>query len=469
MELDPANPLREVRVKLARAAAASVPRAAAEAGVRVVVPGHPVFAPSSVKQGARKESNLAKVRHVVAVASGKGGVGKSSVAVNLAAAFAGMGARTGVLDADVHGPSLPTMLVPKEGGKWKVTRSEATGSVEPVFVTVPSLITGAGAGATTTTNTDKTPDSAVLKAMSFGFVSPGTGGKGTRDASSQDWRRGRGPSAAMMRGPMASRTAVQLATHTEWGELDVLVVDLPPGTGDVHLELCQKLSLDAAVVVTTPQELSFVDVARGIDMLEALKVPVVALVENMSWFTCDECDKRHYPFGEGHLDRLANAYGVPHVFSLPLLPALSACGDAGAPFVSSLPSPSRDAAAAKEAFQYLTRAVSHEMVRSAVFRNSMRPRVSYDATSKNIVLHLIDPDSAREVTIPAMEFRKRLRVVEEMLGMKLEDLKPEHCVPTKIEPKGNYAVGISWADGHDVGIYPHDSIIKAAEAFAGES
>jgi len=417
-EIDPASPLRRVRQAILQQARAVEPSA--------VVPPHP-----RPRHHVKRAQGLSNVEHVVCVSSGKGGVGKSTVATNLAVRFAQLGARTGLFDADVHGPSLPTMMVPRNGGSWKVTKSN--GMVSPV------LLHG-------------------VTCMSFGFVGPGTGGRGQRmdgvDASV------RGPSAAMMRGPMASKTVEELCATTDWGELDVLVVDLPPGTGDVHLALCQRLQFNGAVIVTTPQELSFVDVARGIDMLEALKVPVFAAVENLSWFACRH-GERHFPFGKGHLDRLRDAYGIPHVVALPMLADASHAGDAGVPLVVT----HHDGEAA-ETYTALCQAVSHEMVRKAELGALLRPSVSYDAERKLIVARFFDADGAVELTLPPLELRRRLGVVDKMLKV---GALPADLAPMAIAPKGNYAVTIQWSSGGDAhSIYSFDAIRKAAVDYAKE-
>jgi Mrp family chromosome partitioning ATPase len=189
---------------------------------------------------AGQASATRHVEHVVAVSSCKGGVGKSTVAVGLALSLAKRGLRVGLLDADIYGPSLPAMLRPRDPA---VRKADRPGVVHP-------LIGPHG-----------------LKMLSFGFVSPSAGVQGAG---------GRG--AAVLRGPIASRVVTQLVAGTEWGDLDYLIVDMPPGTGDVQITLCQSLPLTGAVVVTTPHDLSLTDAAKGIAMFQNLKVPTLALV-----------------------------------------------------------------------------------------------------------------------------------------------------------------------------------------------
>ncbi|RMD78904.1 MAG: iron-sulfur cluster carrier protein ApbC, partial [Lentisphaerae bacterium] len=235
---------------------------------------------------------LVNVRRILGVSSCKGGVGKSTVAVNLAFALQQSGARVGIFDADVYGPSLPTMV------KVDDTRvmQKPNGLLTPVE----------GPGG--------------IKMMSFGYVQQG-------DAD--------GP--VIMRGPMVSQVIQQLLHGADWGELDYLVLDLPPGTGDIVLTICQVVPLDGAVIVTTPQKISMIDVVKGIRMFNRLDVPVIAVVENMAYFTCDKCESRHELFGQGARQQLIDQFGIQNAFELPLIPALAAACDSGTPFVVKAP------------------------------------------------------------------------------------------------------------------------------------
>jgi ATP-binding protein involved in chromosome partitioning len=227
-------------------------------------------------------------RHVVAVASSKGGVGKSTVAVNLAAALAQSGQRAGLLDADIHGPNIPLMLgIPDE-------RPIAFG--EHIFP----------------------PTAHGITVMSMGFLVPGE-------------------AAVMWRGPMLHQALRQMLRDVMWGNLDFLIVDLPPGTGDVQLTLSQSLPLTGAVLVTTPQELVLADVIRGGDMFRQLEVPVLGLVENMSHYVCRHCGEIEAIFGEGGGERLSQRLGAPLLAQVPLDSAVRAGGDAGQPVVLAAP------------------------------------------------------------------------------------------------------------------------------------
>ena len=268
--------------------------------------------------GAKAPPSLQHVGALVAISSCKGGVGKSTVATNVAFALAELGGRVGLLDADVHGPSLPSLVALPEGTLPLLQKAENK-------LLQPPLVGG-------------------VRLMSYGFIAKG--------ASS-----GRVP-AAVMRGPMVGKVVQQMLAGTEWGELDVLLVDLPPGTGDVQLTLCQTYGLTAALVVTTPQRLARVDVEKGIDMFKELNVPICGLVENMSYFT-DPRGETHHPFGKTQLERVASYAGVgaAETTRLPIEEAVSEACDDGVPLVLSRPQ-SAAARALREAAARLAHAVA---------------------------------------------------------------------------------------------------------------
>ena len=268
--------------------------------------------------GAKAPPSLQHVGALVAISSCKGGVGKSTVATNVAFALAELGGRVGLLDADVHGPSLPSLVALPEGTLPLLQKAENK-------LLQPPLVGG-------------------VRLMSYGFIAKG--------ASS-----GRVP-AAVMRGPMVGKVVQQMLAGTEWGELDVLLVDLPPGTGDVQLTLCQTYGLTAALVITTPQRLARVDVEKGIDMFKELNVPICGLVENMSYFT-DPRGETHHPFGKTQLERVASYAGVgaAETTRLPIEEAVSEACDDGVPLVLSRPQ-SAAARALREAAARLAHAVA---------------------------------------------------------------------------------------------------------------
>ncbi len=236
---------------------------------------------------------LPRIRNVIAVGSGKGGVGKSTTAVNLALALAAEGAQVGVLDADVYGPSIPTML-----GLTGKPESPDGKSIEPMRAH-------------------------GIEAMSIGLM--------VEQDTPMIWR-----------GPMATSALTQLLEQTLWGanaaqHLDYLIVDLPPGTGDIQLTLAQKIPVAGALVVTTPQDVATMDARKAIRMFEKVQVPVLGLVENMAVHVCTQCGHAEHVFGEGGAGRMASHYGVTLLGSLPLEIGIREQGDAGVPIVVSAP------------------------------------------------------------------------------------------------------------------------------------
>jgi ATP-binding protein involved in chromosome partitioning len=231
---------------------------------------------------------LPQVRNIIAVGSGKGGVGKSTVAVNLALALAAEGASVGVLDADIYGPSVPMML-----GLSGRPDSPDGKSIEPMRAH-------------------------GLQAMSIGLL------------VDQD-------TPMIWRGPMATSALTQLLNDTRWDGLDYLVVDLPPGTGDIQLTMAQKIPVAGAVVVTTPQDIATLDARKALKMFEKLGIAVLGLVENMAVHVCSNCGHAEHVFGAGGGERMAAQYGVPLLGSLPLDAAIREQGDAGTPVVAAQP------------------------------------------------------------------------------------------------------------------------------------
>lgn len=231
---------------------------------------------------------MKNIKKIIGVASGKGGVGKSTVAVNLALALAKIGSRVGILDADIYGPSQPMMLnalgvrpALKEGGLEPVTRHG-------------------------------------LQSMSIGYLI---------DASAP----------MVWRGPMIGKALQQLLSDTLWDELDYLVVDLPPGTGDVQLTLCQKIPVSGIVIVTTPQDLALSDVRRACEMFQKLNVPILGVVENMSVYHCPKCGHEEHLFGDGGGEKLAEQYGLNTLGAIPLDIRIREMTDSGNPPVVNEP------------------------------------------------------------------------------------------------------------------------------------
>lgn len=228
-------------------------------------------------------SLLANVRHILAVASGKGGVGKSTVTANLAVALAQKGLRVGVLDADIYGPSMNLMFDVKEDPR---------------------------------VNPDKT-------------IFPVTVAEGIRVVSMAMFAES--DQAVVWRGPMASQMIRNFLSRVHWGQLDVLLLDMPPGTGDIQLTITQMAPLRGSLIVTTPQEVSVLDARKGLRMFQSVNVPVLGIVENMSYFVCDSCSKHHYIFRSGGGESVARELGIPFLAEIPLEGTVADGGDEGAP------------------------------------------------------------------------------------------------------------------------------------------
>jgi len=231
---------------------------------------------------------LSGVRHVVAVASGKGGVGKSTTAVNLALGLRLQGLKVGILDADVHGPSLPTLL--------NLTQKPRLGPDRRILP-VPSQ---------------------GLMAMSMGLM--------VDEETAMIWR-----------GPMVTSAITQMLAEVDWGTLDVLIVDMPPGTGDAQLALAQGARLAGAVIVSTPQDLALIDARRGVAMFRKVDVPILGVIENMAYFLCPDCGGRHAPFGQGGAEAEASRLGVPFLGAVPLDMDLRLASDRGQPITARDP------------------------------------------------------------------------------------------------------------------------------------
>ncbi|MCH5217366.1 MAG: Mrp/NBP35 family ATP-binding protein [Muribaculaceae bacterium] len=258
-----------------------------ELGPEVEVSVSPKYNVEKTKEP--KEKPLKNVKYKIGISSGKGGVGKSTVAANLAVALASQGFKVGLLDADIFGPSVPKMFGVEDEGLYMVNQ-EGRDWIEPV-------------------------EKYGVKMLSIGFV--------------VDKRK-----AVVWRGTMASNALRQLITDAWWGDLDFFLIDLPPGTSDIHLTLVQTLDLDGAIIVTTPQEVALADARKGVEMFQndKINVPVLGIVENMAWFTpLTHPEEKYYIFGNGGGVRLADELHVPLLAQIPLVAEICEKADAGAP------------------------------------------------------------------------------------------------------------------------------------------
>jgi ATP-binding protein involved in chromosome partitioning len=261
----------------------------------------------SAQETQPKETLIPGVKHVIAVSSGKGGVGKSTVAANLACALAQTGAKVGLLDADLYGPNIPMMMGSTTGPEQK------DGKIVPV-------------------------ESYGVKLISMAFLVP--------EEAPLVWR-----------GPMVHQYLQAFFRDVLWGELDYLLIDLPPGTGDVQLSLAQMVPLAGAITVTTPQEVALYDVRKGMAMFQKVNVPLLGIVENMSHFVCGHCGERTDIFSSGGGERAAEKLGIPFLGRIPIDPAIRDGGDTGHPIVMANPQ-SPQAAAFRDIAQKLTKTLT---------------------------------------------------------------------------------------------------------------
>lgn len=318
------DPFIKSVVKSAQAAIHAFASPDAVAQINVKTPQAPA--------AAEAQPVLPGVRNIIGVSSGKGGVGKSTVAANLAVALAAEGYKVGLLDADIFGPSVPRMFG-IEGEQLYMHEVDGRNLIIPV-------------------------ERYGVKLLSIGLVIDPD-------------------KAALWRGSMASNALKQLIEQADWGELDYFLIDMPPGTSDIHLTLVQTLGITGALVVTTPQEVALADARKGIAMFREprINVPVLGIVDNMAWFTPEtHPDERYYIFGnDANVDRVAAEYGVPVLARIPLVAAVGDHNDAGLPIVADTPN------AASQAFTHL----AHVAIEAINERNSqLPPTIKVDVTHK---------------------------------------------------------------------------------------
>jgi ATP-binding protein involved in chromosome partitioning len=395
-------------------------------------------------QPAVVAEKLPGIRHIVAVGSGKGGVGKSTVSVNLALALQQLGGRVGLVDADILGPSIPGMLGIPTGQPPAQT---------PEGRMIPAERHG-------------------LKAVSMGML--------TGDDN-----------PAVLRGPMVGKYLKMFVGGVQWGPLDYLILDLPPGTGDTQLTLAQSMPLSGVVIVTTPQDVSLKIARRGLRMFEKVQVPILGIVENMRTFTCPHCGQSTDIFRRGGGERMCRELGVPFLGALPLDADVVTCGDEGRPIVVDQPksvSSQVYAAIAAALVEQLHAAVtvlkpfvwkwdSNEGA-PAWMEGAVRP-----AGSRNtpIGLRRRDPrtlsmlwEDGHRDDFDVRDLRLACHCalcIEEMSGRKLLDPKTVRAdvSPRQIVSIGNYAIGFDWNDGHNSGIHSFNDLRALGESAAAKS
>ena len=387
-------------------------------------------------------NKLPGFRDIIAVASGKGGVGKSTVAVNLAIALSGGGSRVGLVDADVHGPTIPGMLGIPFDGRPRATEDGRM---------IPAERHG-------------------IMAVSMGLL---------RDDDNP----------AILRGPMVSKYLQMLVGQVDWGELDYLILDLPPGTGDTQLTLAQSLQLSGAVIVTTPQDVSLKIARRGLRMFETVNVPILGVIENMSTFTCPRCKTDTDVFGHGGGEQMSADLGVTFLGAIPLDAAIVTGGDTGRPVVVDRPE-----SAASMTFQRIAERLDRELHGNTTTR--LRPfRWAWDTGAGAPQWLEAETDPQGSPTTP-LGFARRdpqtlsalwedgrldqldvrdLRLacrcaacIEELSGRALLDARTiaPGITPRAITSVGNYAINVAWSDGHDTGIYSH-GYLRSLGDFSG--
>jgi len=360
----------------------------------------PGAGPGGRPAGGPRTTAVPGIKHMIAVASGKGGVGKSTTAVNLALAFQANGLKAGILDADVYGPSQPKLL-------------GLTG--QPQLGPDKKLVPMVGYG---------------LKCMSMGFM--------VEEGTPVIWR-----------GPMVVQALTQMLRDVDWGELDVLVIDMPPGTGDVQLTIVQQVPLSGAIIVSTPQDLALIDARKGLNMFRRTDVPVLGIIENMSYFICTKCGERHEIFGHGGAEAEAKHLGVPLLGAVPLHIDIRQRSDSGEPIVATEPGSSHAQVFAEIAAKAWAELLASEGRRPEPPKLTLADEGrTLDVAFATATYHL--PAEMLRVMSPSAEVQGHSPDERVTVGGK------RNVRITELSPIGNYAVRIKFDDGHDTGLFTWD-------------
>jgi ATP-binding protein involved in chromosome partitioning len=364
-------------------------RAAAQAGAG---------APRARAGGGRQVAGVPGVKHMIAVASGKGGVGKSTTAVNLALGFRAIGLKAGILDADIYGPSQPRLL-------------GLTG--RPQVVAGKTMMPMQGYG---------------LQVMSMGFlVDEGT--------------------PIIWRGPMVVSALNQMLREVAWDDLDVMVIDMPPGTGDVQLTMAQQVPLSGAVIVSTPQDLALIDARKGLNMFRKVDVPVLGIIENMSYFICPKCGERSDIFGSGGAEIEADKLGVPFLGAVPLHMEIRSRSDAGQPIVATNP----DSPHAQIYREIAAR--SWAEVQAAEGTRVKPPKLEISPNRDALAVTFDDGESYELSAEMLRVMSPSAEVQGHSPDQRVTVARKRNVKIRELRPVGNYAVRIVFDDGHDTGLY----------------
>lgn len=359
-------------------------------------PGHQGHTHAAPAQASGKQM-VAGIKHLVAVASGKGGVGKSTTAVNLALGFQAIGLKTGILDADIYGPSQPRLL----GLSGR-----------------PDVAPG---------NKLKPMEAFGLKAMSMGFmVDEGT--------------------PIIWRGPMVVSALTQMLRDVTWGDLDVLVIDMPPGTGDVQLTMAQQVPLSGAIIVSTPQDLALIDARKGLNMFRKVDVPVLGIIENMSLFICPKCGERSDIFGHGGAREEAETLGIPFLGGVPLHMDIRAKSDEGKPVVASAPDSPH-----AQIYRELAQKAWAEL--QGTNQKLEPPKLETASGGRDLVVTFA---GAKPFTLSAEALRvmsPSAEVQGHSPSQRVTVARKKNVAIKDLKLIGNYAVRIAFDDGHDTGLF----------------
>ncbi|MEK9728136.1 MAG: P-loop NTPase [Candidatus Margulisiibacteriota bacterium] len=357
---------------------------------------------------SRHEEKFDHIQNIIAISSCKGGVGKSTISLNLATALSMNGAQVGIFDADIHGPSLPTLIKPSS--------------------------------IATTLDEDKLPPfiNNNIKLMSYGYIQ----------------KQANQP--AILRGPIASNLLKQLLFKTDWGYLDYLIIDCPPGTGDILLTITQDIQLDGAIIVTSPHELAYVDVQKGVEMFQKVNVPILSLIENMSYFLCENCDQKHYLYGSGRLQKFCMKNNIKLWYDLPFNKALGNFNDNSAPYLLTCDNDDDS----KKKFERIAADTAWEIYS---IESEADVLITEDNTNKILTLQLSEITSKINYS-DLRHLCECAYCVDETTRtkiFKIESIDPDIKI-NKTYTVGHYGIGIEWLEhgNSHASMYSKEELIK---------